>query len=89
MRKEFVQRLATDPKSCLSPNDAEISRKSESLLNTGVTYRELRDSKGNTNSMKGVLSYYHSNLKNRLHLAEVEYLYALPIIAVHHPTLPK
>ena len=46
VRKEFVSKLASDPKSCLSPNDSEISRKSESLLNTGVTYRELRDSKG-------------------------------------------
>lgn len=89
VRKEFVTKLATDPKSCLSPNDSEISRKSESLLNTGVTYRELRDSKGNTNSVKGILSYYHSNIRNRPSLTEAEYLYSLPFIAVHHPPLPK
>lgn len=89
VRKDFLNRLASDPKSCLSPMDAEISRRCESLLNNSIAFKELRDSKGNTNAMKGVLSYYHTTSKNRLNLQEAEYLYALPFVACHHPALPK
>jgi hypothetical protein len=44
---------------------------------------------GNGNLMKGILSYYHSNLKNRPNLCNAEYLLVMPFIYVHYPPIPK
>ncbi len=44
--------------------------------------------KGMLNSMKGVLSYYHTTLKVKRPLCDAEYLYAIPIIYCHYPPMP-
>ncbi len=45
-KKAFINKLATNPKLCLSPQDTEIQRRCESVLNSAVTFKELRDSRG-------------------------------------------
>ena len=45
--------------------------------------------KGNLNSMKGVLSYYHTTITNKRPLHEAEYLYAAALVNIHYPPLPK
>ena len=52
-------------------------------------FKEMKDSKGNLNSIKGVLSYYHTTLNNKRSLTESEFLYSLAIVNTHHPSLPK
>jgi hypothetical protein len=85
----FVEKLATDPRFCLSPQDAEIQRKCDLILNSSPIFKEMRESKGNVNSMKGMLSYYHTTLKNKRLLDESEYYYAIPIVNSHYPILSK
>lgn len=84
-RKSFVQKLEKSPKLCLSPQDAEIQRKCDSILNSEITFKEMNGSIGISNSLKGILSYYHSTIKERRSLYEWEYLYAIPIVNAHHP----
>ena len=84
----FVDKLAADPRLCLSPQDAEIQRKCEQILNMQPQYKEIKESKGNVNSMKGMLSYYHTTIKSRP-LSEPEYYYAIPIVNSHYPVLSK
>jgi hypothetical protein len=97
----------------LSPQDTEIQRRCESVLNSAVTFKELRDSrgllldvyfawflvilscfnlwekKGNLNSMKGILSYYHTTISNKRALNDAEYMYAAALVSTHYPPLPK
>ncbi|CAF0957674.1 unnamed protein product [Brachionus calyciflorus] len=88
-RKIFVQKLEKSPKLCLSPQDAEIQKKCESILSDEIAFREMSDSKGVSNSLKGVLSYYHSTLKEKRSLYDSEYFYAFPIVNSHYPIFPK
>lgn len=89
VRKEFITKLANDPKSCISAIDTEIQRKSASLISNGLNFKELRDSEGALNSIKGVLSYYHTTLKKGSSLTEAEYLIVIPFIAAYYPALSK
>ncbi|RNA36639.1 hypothetical protein BpHYR1_016077 [Brachionus plicatilis] len=88
-RKLFVQKLEKSPKLCLSPQDAEIQRKCDSIINSEATFKEMNGSIGISNSLKGILSYYHSTIKEKRSLYEWEYLYALPIVNAHHPEFLK
>ena len=83
-----MNKLTTNPKLCLSPIDLEIQKRCENMVNTGTTLKELKNSKGNLNSIKGVLSYYHSTIANHRNLTDSEYLYSIPIVYASHPPLP-
>ena len=88
VRKKFVSKLQLDPKMCLSPSDAEIQRKSELLLNSTKSFKDVKYSLGSLNSIKGILSYYHTSIKPKRALSDSEYLYAVPIVYAHHPPMP-
>jgi hypothetical protein len=87
-RKKFMNKLTADPKSCLSGADADIQRKCEVILNSTNSFKDIKYSVGSLNSIKGVLSYYHTTLKKKRALCDAEYLYAVPIVFSHHPPMP-
>lgn len=63
----------------------------------------MSSKKGYSNSLKGVLSYYHSTIENpslssssskrasagSRPLCESEYMFGVPVVYSHHPPLPK
>ena len=49
-RKMFVDKLTADPRLCLSPQDAEIQRRTEQIMAATPMYKEMRDSKGKKSS---------------------------------------
>lgn len=46
VRKKFISKLQLDPKMCLSPSDAEIQRKTEILLNSTKSFKDIKYSMG-------------------------------------------
>jgi hypothetical protein len=88
-RRDFIDKLSLDAKILLSDQDDLIQRKCETILNKDYQFNEMKDSKGNLNSMKGTLSYYHTLLPKGRSLNEAEYYYAPPIIKAHYPPMSK
>ncbi|CAF0946372.1 unnamed protein product [Rotaria sordida] len=88
-RQKFINDLANNPRSILSPMDAEIQRNCDSLVKTLPLAPDMMDSKGNMSAMKAILSYFHSMLSNKRDLADSEYYYAIPIVLSHNPPLSR
>ncbi|CAF1459994.1 unnamed protein product, partial [Didymodactylos carnosus] len=88
-RNKFLKDLSTNPRSILSPMDAEIQRNCDAFMATLPAGPSMADSRGNMSSMKAILSYHHSSLGNKRDLAESEYYYTLPIVLSHNPPLPR
>ncbi|CAF3693226.1 unnamed protein product [Adineta steineri] len=88
-RQKFINDLANNPRSVLSPIDADIQRNCDSLVPTLPLANDMIDSKGNMSAMKAILSYHHSMLSNRRDLSDSEYYYAIPIVLSHNPPLSR
>ncbi|CAF4507079.1 unnamed protein product [Rotaria socialis] len=88
-RQKFINDLGNNPRSVLSPMDAEIQRNCDSLVRTLPVAPDMMDSKGNMSAMKAILSYYHSMFSNKRDLADSEYYYVIPIVLSHNPPLSR
>ncbi|CAF1026249.1 unnamed protein product [Rotaria magnacalcarata] len=88
-RQKFINDLGNNPRSVLSPMDAEIQRNCDSLVRTLPVATDMIDSKGNMSAMKAILSYYHSMFSNKRDLVDSEYYYVIPIVLSHNPPLSR
>ncbi|XP_052072287.1 uncharacterized protein LOC127710461 isoform X4 [Mytilus californianus] len=82
VRKHYIDQLNTNPRAAISMYDYDISQKCETLLNSEPTFNDLRGSVGIFYGMKATLSYYHSILKTKNRLRDVEHLLAVPFMDV-------
>ncbi|XP_076107077.1 uncharacterized protein LOC143075526 isoform X2 [Mytilus galloprovincialis] len=82
VRKQYIDQLNTNPRAAISMYDYDISQKCETLLNSEHTFNDLKGSVGIFYGMKATLSYYHSILKTKNRLRDVEHLLAVPFMDV-------
>ncbi|KAK3083788.1 hypothetical protein FSP39_003216 [Pinctada imbricata] len=89
VRKQYIDLLSANPRAAISEYDYEISQRCEQLIKSEPTLADLRGSVGIFYGMKAVLSYYHSSMKTKNRLRDVDHLLIVPFMHVSAPNISK
>ena len=83
VRLGYLKNASTNPRSCVSANDAAITRNCEAYLSsTSIGRDELSTKPEILRAMRTVLSYRDTRLKGNCTLVDTDYLLAIPFLKV-------